>query len=91
MLETFSKGGWGDHPVEQVSWNSAQEFCKKLSKKTGKQYKLPSEAQWEYACRAGSTTAYYFGDNESQLGEYAWYGDNSEKSKQDTLRLWLTD
>ncbi len=66
-----------NNPVECVSWNDAQEFCQRLSQETGKKYQLPSEAQWEYGCRAGSTTAYYFGDNESQLGKYAWYRDNS--------------
>ena len=73
----LSKGGWGDYPVEEVSWDMAQQFCQKLSQKTGKKYKLPSEAQWEYACRAGSTTKYYFGDDDNQLGDYAWYDDNS--------------
>ncbi|GBO55765.1 hypothetical protein APA_3915 [Pseudanabaena sp. lw0831] len=65
------------NPVESVSWDDAQEFCKKLSQKTGKEFRLPSEAEWEYACRAGTTTAYSFGDNASLLGEYAWYGENS--------------
>jgi eukaryotic-like serine/threonine-protein kinase len=50
-------------PVENVSWNDAQEFCKKLSQKTGKKVRLPSEAEWEYACRAGTTTAFSFGKN----------------------------
>ncbi|MEG4026949.1 MULTISPECIES: bifunctional serine/threonine-protein kinase/formylglycine-generating enzyme family protein [unclassified Microcoleus] len=49
-------------PVEQVSWNNALEFCQKISQKTGKVYRLPSEAEWEYACRAGTTTPFYFGD-----------------------------
>ncbi|MEA5621093.1 bifunctional serine/threonine-protein kinase/formylglycine-generating enzyme family protein [Cronbergia sp. UHCC 0137] len=54
----------GDNrPVEQVSWNDAVEFCEKLSQKTGKNYSLPSEAQWEYACRAGTTTPFYFGES----------------------------
>ncbi|MHC5825746.1 MAG: formylglycine-generating enzyme family protein, partial [Nostoc sp.] len=48
-------------PVEQVSWDDAVEFCKKLSQKIGKTYRLPSEAEWEYACRAGTTTPFYFG------------------------------
>jgi serine/threonine protein kinase len=62
----------GDNrPVEQVSWNDCQKFCQK----TG--LKLPSEAQWEYACRAGSTGKWCFGDNESLLSEYAWYDKNS--------------
>lgn len=50
------------HPVEQVSWNDAMSFCQKLSQKTGKTYRLPSEAEWEYACRAGTTTPFYFGE-----------------------------
>ncbi|UKO97929.1 bifunctional serine/threonine-protein kinase/formylglycine-generating enzyme family protein [Nostoc sp. UHCC 0870] len=49
-------------PVEQVSWDDAVEFCEKLSQKTGKTYRLPSEAEWEYACRAGTTTPFYFGE-----------------------------
>ena len=51
-----------NRPVECVSWNNAVKFCQKLSQKTGKNYKLPSEAQWEYACRAGTTTPFYFGE-----------------------------
>jgi formylglycine-generating enzyme required for sulfatase activity len=49
-------------PVENVSWHDAQEFCARISKATGKLYRLPSEAEWEYACRANTTTLYYFGD-----------------------------
>ena len=52
-----------NRPVEQVSWDDAVAFCQKLSQKTGKNYKLPSEAQWEYACRAGTTTPFYFGES----------------------------
>jgi formylglycine-generating enzyme required for sulfatase activity len=63
------------NPVDYVSWDDAQSFCQKLSEKTGNIYRLPSEAEWEYACRAGSQTRYYFGDDEDQLGEYAWYSD----------------
>ena len=50
------------HPVENVNWDEAVEFCRKLSQKTGKSYRLPSEAEWEYACRAGTKTPFYFGD-----------------------------
>jgi formylglycine-generating enzyme required for sulfatase activity len=67
-----------DNPVETVSWDDAQAFVARLNQKEGhSRYRLPSEAEWEYAARAGSTSAYYFGDNESQLGDYAWYEDNS--------------
>jgi len=65
------------NPVDSVSWDDAQDFCKKLSHKTGREFRLPSEAEWEYACRAGTTTVYSFGDNASLLVEYAWYFDNS--------------
>ncbi|MBI4568686.1 MAG: formylglycine-generating enzyme family protein [Planctomycetes bacterium] len=58
-------------PVEWVSWDDCREFCEK----TG--LRLPSEAEWEYACRAGTTTRWSFGDGESALGEHAWYGANS--------------
>ncbi|AFZ27567.1 hypothetical protein Cylst_5558 [Cylindrospermum stagnale PCC 7417] len=51
-----------NRPVEQVSWHDAQEFCARLKKHTGKIYRLPSEAEWEYACRAGTATPFYFGD-----------------------------
>ena len=71
-----------DCPVEQVSWNDAQDFARRLSQKTGKQYRLPSEAEWEYAARAGSSTKWSFGDNESQLGDYAWFRDNSQSKTQ---------
>jgi formylglycine-generating enzyme required for sulfatase activity len=66
------------NPVEQVSWQDAQAFCQKLRKLTGQDFRLPTEAEWEYACRAGTQTRYYFGDDESQLGDYAWYDENSD-------------
>jgi formylglycine-generating enzyme required for sulfatase activity len=67
-----------DNPVETVNWDDAQDFIKRLNQKEGhSRYRLPTEAEWEYAERAGSTSAYYFGDDESQLGDYAWYEDNS--------------
>ena len=64
-------------PVEQVSWSDAQAFVQKLSAKTGKTYRLPSEAEWEYAARAASQTNYSFGDNAEPLGRYAWFSSNS--------------
>ena len=67
-----------DRPVEQVSWLDAVEFCRRLSNHTGGEYRLPSEAEWEYACRAGTNTAYSFGDDAAELGDYAWCSKNSE-------------
>ncbi|MDB4621624.1 formylglycine-generating enzyme family protein, partial [Rubripirellula sp.] len=71
-----------NNPVEQVSWEDAVEFCRKLSelpaeKSAGRVYRLPTEAEWEYACRAGTTTKYSFGDDDSELGDYAWFSGNS--------------
>jgi len=67
-----------NQPVERVSWNDVQEFISKLNTQSGKNYRLPTEAEWEYACRAGSTGKYCFGDDETILGEFAWYLDNSD-------------
>ena len=68
-----------NQPVENVSWYEAQEFLEKLSvREGGKTYHLPTEAEWEYACRAGSTGAYCFGEDEAKLKEYAWYDENSD-------------
>jgi formylglycine-generating enzyme required for sulfatase activity len=65
------------HPVEQVSWEDCQEFIKKLNAMGIGTFRLPTEAEWEYACRAGSQAAYAFGDDDAKLGEYAWYRGNS--------------
>ncbi len=67
-----------DLPVESVSWFEAVEFCETLSAATGYDIRLPTEAQWEYACRAGTTTAYSFGDDAAGLPDYAWYTDTGE-------------
>ena len=66
-----------DHPVVNVSWSDATAFCQWLSKKQGVKYHLPTEAQWEYACRAGTTTFWCCGDSETTLREYAWSNANS--------------
>ena len=72
-----------DRPVENVRWQDADRFCQELSKQllktTQETMTLPSESQWEYACRAGTDTRYSFGNDSAQLGNYAWYGDNSGK------------
>ncbi len=60
-------------PVDRVSWDDAVEFCRRLSEREGSQYRLPTEAEWEYACRAGATTRWCFGDEESSLEDYAWF------------------
>jgi formylglycine-generating enzyme required for sulfatase activity len=72
------------NPVEKVSWNDAVEFCRKLSDRPEEKsarmvYRLPTEAEWEYACRAGSATEYSFGDDKSKLSEYAWFKENSHR------------
>jgi formylglycine-generating enzyme required for sulfatase activity len=76
MGKNPSKSKGANKPVETVNWNDAVDFCHKLTKQEGDQYRSPTEAEWEYACRAGTTTTYSFGDDVSQLGEYAWHKDN---------------
>jgi formylglycine-generating enzyme required for sulfatase activity len=75
------------HPVNQVSWQEATEYCRRLSALPAEQesrriYRLPTEAEWEYACRAGSKTRYFFGDDAGRLGEYAWFSGNSGRQWQ---------
>jgi formylglycine-generating enzyme required for sulfatase activity len=78
----WSDPGWAvaatdDMPVVQVSWNDALAFCRWLGREEGHAYRLPTEAEWEYACRAGSTTPWCMGDDPAQLDQYAWFRDNS--------------
>ncbi|MEA3427924.1 MAG: formylglycine-generating enzyme family protein [Thermodesulfobacteriota bacterium] len=76
-----SKFKGDDLPVEQVSWNDCREFIRKLNRQEGgNKYRLPTEAEWEYACRAGSKTRFCFGASDSRLGDYAWYGSNSSSN-----------
>ena len=64
-----------DRPVEGVSWDDAVAFCRRLSEITGEKYRLPTEAEWEYACRAETEAKYFWGDGEAT--DYAWFWDNS--------------
>ncbi|MCA8986542.1 MAG: SUMF1/EgtB/PvdO family nonheme iron enzyme [Planctomycetaceae bacterium] len=69
-----------DYAASYISWNDAVKFCEELSKKEGRTYRLPTEAEWEYACRGGSTTRFYFGDNASELDHYEFYFDSTANS-----------
>ena len=66
-----------NYPAAYVSWEDALAFCQKLSSRDGVEYRLPSEAEWEYACRGGTESAYSFGADASDLGKYAWYYENT--------------
>lgn len=67
----------GENAASSVIWDEATAFCAELSEKSGRTIRLPTEAHWEYACRAGSKTKFCFGDDDSKLGDYGWYTENA--------------
>lgn len=76
-----------NYPATYIAWDDASDYCRRLSEKEGRNYRLPSEAEWEYACRGGSANAYSFGDSESLLPNYAWFDMNAKLVGEDRAHL----
>jgi len=95
IVETMEPGVVGyNHPVDHVTWDDAVEFCKRLSEMpdetaSGHVYRLLTEAEWEYACRAGTTSAYNTGDSKDSLDQAGWYGDNAGSETIDSGKLFV--
>jgi formylglycine-generating enzyme required for sulfatase activity len=82
-IKTYLDPGYrvtDDSPAAVITWNDAVAYCQWLSSRENRKYRLPTEAEWEYACRAGTTTAYSFGDDYKELAEYGWHNANAENA-----------